>query len=83
MLNKIIVEVSKKNTSPELNDFLPWEKAVPLLEDILPEESSFLDHCYASFQQQLRKDRGSVLVEPSAQVNQWFSNKSLNFYLFI
>ncbi|KAF7251135.1 Sentrin-specific protease 7 [Varanus komodoensis] len=65
LLNKIMVEVSKKNTSPNLTDSLPWDQAV---KDISYEDSAFMDDCYESFQQQLQKDSASVLTDPVAQV---------------
>ncbi|XP_054829315.1 sentrin-specific protease 7 isoform X2 [Eublepharis macularius] len=61
-LTKIILEVSKKNSTPDLANFLPWKQAILLLQDISAEESSFFDYCYASFQQQ--KESTSVLVSP-------------------
>ncbi|XP_044297531.1 sentrin-specific protease 7 isoform X3 [Varanus komodoensis] len=64
LLNKIMVEVSKKNTSPNLTDSLPWDQAV---KDISYEDSAFMDDCYESFQQQLQKDSASVLTDPVAQ----------------
>ncbi|XP_053162215.1 sentrin-specific protease 7 isoform X2 [Hemicordylus capensis] len=66
-LNKIIMEVSKKNATPDLTDFLPWEQAVHLLKELSSNESSFMDDCFASFQQQLQKGSTSVLVERPSQ----------------
>uniref|UniRef100_A0A8C3FBC8 Sentrin-specific protease 7 n=1 Tax=Chrysemys picta bellii TaxID=8478 RepID=A0A8C3FBC8_CHRPI len=62
-LNEMIAEVSKKNRSPDLSDFLSWKQALPLFKDLSPEESSFMNCCQASFQQQMQKDS-----EPKANV---------------
>ncbi|XP_061484154.1 sentrin-specific protease 7 isoform X2 [Rhineura floridana] len=67
MLNKIIVEVSKKNVFPDLSDSLPWEEAILFLKEISCEENSLLDQCYESFQHQLQKESPSVLMEPPPQ----------------
>lgn len=63
-MTKIILEVSKRNSTPDLADFLPWEQAVLLFQDISAEESSFID--YSNLQQ---KESSSVLVELPPQVN--------------
>lgn len=76
MLNKIIVEVSKKNATSDLTDFIHWEQAFPLLKDLAPKESSFMACCSTSFQQQLKKDSNSVQAEPPPpQVHNFFSNR--------
>ncbi|XP_026514788.1 sentrin-specific protease 7 isoform X4 [Terrapene carolina triunguis] len=67
-LNEMIAEVSKKNRSPDLSDFLSWKQALPLFKDLSPEESSFMNCCQASFQQQMQKDSAPVLVNPLPQV---------------
>ncbi|XP_034646078.1 sentrin-specific protease 7 isoform X4 [Trachemys scripta elegans] len=67
-LNEMIAEVSKKNRSPDLSDFLSWKQALPLFKDLSPEESSFMNCCQASFQQQMQKDSAPVLVNPLSQV---------------
>uniref|UniRef100_A0A8C3FD78 Sentrin-specific protease 7 n=1 Tax=Chrysemys picta bellii TaxID=8478 RepID=A0A8C3FD78_CHRPI len=67
-LNEMIAEVSKKNRSPDLSDFLSWKQALPLFKDLSPEESSFMNCCQASFQQQMQKDSAPVLQEPKANV---------------
>ncbi|KAJ6633717.1 hypothetical protein lerEdw1_014317 [Lerista edwardsae] len=64
MLNKIIVEVSKKNATSDLTDFIHWEQAFALLKDLAPKENSFIASCSTSFQQQLQKDSNSVPAEP-------------------
>ncbi|XP_066474947.1 sentrin-specific protease 7 isoform X2 [Tiliqua scincoides] len=64
LLNKIIVEVSKKNATSDLTDFLPWEQAFVLLKDLAPKENSFIDYCSTTFQQQSQKDSTSVPAEP-------------------
>ncbi|XP_044857707.1 sentrin-specific protease 7 isoform X4 [Mauremys mutica] len=61
-LNEMIAEVSKKNRSPDLSDFLSWKQALPLFKDLSPEESSFMNCGQASFQQQTQKDSAPVLV---------------------
>nr|XP_008161045.1 sentrin-specific protease 7 isoform X4 [Chrysemys picta bellii] len=66
-LNEMIAEVSKKNRSPDLSDFLSWKQALPLFKDLSPEESSFMNCCQASFQQQMQKDSAPVLVNPLSQ----------------
>ncbi|XP_026514786.1 sentrin-specific protease 7 isoform X2 [Terrapene carolina triunguis] len=66
-LNEMIAEVSKKNRSPDLSDFLSWKQALPLFKDLSPEESSFMNCCQASFQQQMQKDSAPVLVNPLPQ----------------
>nr|XP_032660397.1 sentrin-specific protease 7 isoform X5 [Chelonoidis abingdonii] len=66
-LNEMIAEVSKKNRSPDLSDFLSWKQALPLFKDLSPEESSFMNCCQASFQQQTQKDSAPVLVNPLPQ----------------
>ncbi|XP_039382204.1 sentrin-specific protease 7 isoform X4 [Mauremys reevesii] len=63
-LNEMIAEVSKKNRSPDLSDFLSWKQALPLFKDLSPEESSFMNCGQASFQQQTQKDSAPVLVNP-------------------
>ncbi|XP_020640556.3 sentrin-specific protease 7 isoform X4 [Pogona vitticeps] len=68
MLNKILVEISKKNPSPDLTNSIPWEEV--LQEISCEEDSCFMDYCYESFQQQLQKDSVSVLTEtPPQQVS--------------
>nr|XP_016848063.1 PREDICTED: sentrin-specific protease 7 isoform X2 [Anolis carolinensis] len=64
MLNKIIVEVSKKNISPELTESLLWEQAV---KEISWEENSFMNYCYQSYHMQLQKDNASILTEQPSQ----------------
>ncbi|XP_062982946.1 sentrin-specific protease 7 isoform X2 [Elgaria multicarinata webbii] len=64
MLNKIILEVSKTNMSPDLTDSLPWEQAI---KEVSCEESTFMDDCYESFQKLLQKDSASLLTEPPPQ----------------
>ncbi|KAM9170203.1 sentrin-specific protease 7 isoform 3-T4 [Pangshura tecta] len=66
-LNEMIAEVSKKNRSPDLSDFLSWKQALPLFKDLSPEESSFMNCGQASFQQQTQKDSAPVLVNPLPQ----------------
>ena len=67
MLNKILVEISKKNPSPDLTNSTPWEE---VLQEITCEEGScFMNYCYESFQQQLQKDSVSVLTETPPQVS--------------
>ncbi|XP_006130775.2 sentrin-specific protease 7 isoform X1 [Pelodiscus sinensis] len=66
-LNEVIAEVSRKNRSPDLSDFLSWKHALPLFKDLSPEESSFMNCCQASFQQQLQKDSIPVLMDPLPQ----------------
>uniref|UniRef100_A0A8C3RPL7 SUMO specific peptidase 7 n=1 Tax=Chelydra serpentina TaxID=8475 RepID=A0A8C3RPL7_CHESE len=66
-LNEVIAEVSKKNRSPDLSDFLSWKQALPLFKDLSPEESSFMNCCQALFQQQMQKGSTPVL-EPKANV---------------
>nr|XP_056714153.1 sentrin-specific protease 7 [Euleptes europaea] len=61
VLNKIISEVSKKNSTPDLADFLPWKEAVLLLQDISSEESSIVADWFTLFQQ--LKESTSVMVE--------------------
>ncbi|XP_042313708.1 sentrin-specific protease 7 isoform X3 [Sceloporus undulatus] len=61
ILKKIIVEVSKKNSFPELTECIPWEQAI---KEIPREENSFMNYCYPSFQQQLQKD---ILTEQPHQ----------------
>ncbi|XP_060626686.2 sentrin-specific protease 7 isoform X2 [Anolis sagrei] len=64
MLNKILVEVSKKNMSPELTESLLWEQAV---KEISWEENAFMNYCYQSFQLQLQKDNASMLTKQPSQ----------------
>nr|XP_060626688.1 sentrin-specific protease 7 isoform X4 [Anolis sagrei ordinatus] len=64
MLNKIIVEVSKKNMSPELTESLLWEQAV---KEISWEENAFMNYCYQSFQLQLQKDNASMPTKQPSQ----------------
>ncbi|KAM7178073.1 sentrin-specific protease 7 isoform 4-T4 [Macrochelys suwanniensis] len=66
-LNEVIAEVSKKNRSPDLSDFLSWKQALPLFKDLSPEESSFMNCCQALFQQQMQKGSTPVLVNPLPQ----------------
>ncbi|KAL8190811.1 UNVERIFIED_CONTAM: hypothetical protein K2H54_061986 [Gekko kuhli] len=60
-LTKIILEVSKRNSTPDLTDFLPLKQAVLFLQDIPTEESSFINYNNNWFQQQ--KKSTSILVE--------------------
>ncbi|XP_073163078.1 sentrin-specific protease 7 isoform X7 [Lepidochelys kempii] len=66
-LNEVIAEVRKKNRSPDLSDYLSWKQALPLFKDLSPEESSFMNYCQASFQQQMQKSSTPVLVNPLPQ----------------
>ncbi|EMP34096.1 Sentrin-specific protease 7 [Chelonia mydas] len=66
-LNEVIAEVRKKNRSPDLSDYLSWKQALPLFKDLSPEESSFMNCCQASFQQQMQKSSTPVLVNPLPQ----------------
>ncbi|XP_074855404.1 sentrin-specific protease 7 isoform X3 [Carettochelys insculpta] len=66
-LNEVIAEVSKKNRSPDLSDFLSWRQALPLFKDLSPEENSFMNCCQASFQHQVQKDSAPVLGDPLPQ----------------
>ncbi|XP_038230527.1 sentrin-specific protease 7 isoform X5 [Dermochelys coriacea] len=66
-LNEVIAEVSKKNRSPDLSDYLSWKQALPLFKDLSPEESSFMNCCQASFQQQTQRSSTPVLVNPLPQ----------------
>lgn len=78
MLKKIIVEVSEKNATSDLAEYLPWEQGLVLLKDLTTKESSFIDYCTATFQQQLQKNSTSIPAEPPpALVNNIFSNRSL------
>ncbi|XP_060090546.1 sentrin-specific protease 7 [Heteronotia binoei] len=64
-LTKIILEVSKRNSTPDLAYFLPWKQAFLLFQDISSKESSFIDYYSTVFQQQ--KESTSVLVELPTQ----------------
>ncbi|CAI5772931.1 sentrin-specific protease 7 isoform X1 [Podarcis lilfordi] len=75
ILKKIIVEVSKKNASPDLCDYLLWEDAVEFLKEIPREENAFLDQCYEASQQHLQKDSTSVLMEPPPRESKPSLNK--------
>ncbi|XP_067402262.1 sentrin-specific protease 7 isoform X2 [Emydura macquarii macquarii] len=66
-LNEVIAEVSKKNRSPDLSDFLSWKQALPLFKDLSPEESSFMNCSHALVQQQVQKDSMPVLMDPLPQ----------------
>ncbi|XP_048349299.1 sentrin-specific protease 7 isoform X2 [Sphaerodactylus townsendi] len=65
ILNKIILEISKKNSTPDLIDFFPWKQAVLLLQDISAEECSFFDDCNMLLQE-LKKST-TVLEELQPQ----------------
>uniref|UniRef100_A0A8C8VF68 Sentrin-specific protease 7 n=1 Tax=Pelusios castaneus TaxID=367368 RepID=A0A8C8VF68_9SAUR len=66
-LNEVIAEVSKKNRSPDLCDFLSWKQALPLFKDLSPEESSFMNCCHTLVQQQVQKDSTPVPADPLPQ----------------
>ncbi|XP_077198222.1 sentrin-specific protease 7 isoform X2 [Paroedura picta] len=78
-LTKILLEVSKRNSTPDLNDFLPWKQAFILLQDISPEENSFIDYNNTLFLQQ--KESTSVLVELPSQESKLSLTKPSYFLL--
>uniref|UniRef100_A0A8C0GAZ6 SUMO specific peptidase 7 n=1 Tax=Chelonoidis abingdonii TaxID=106734 RepID=A0A8C0GAZ6_CHEAB len=63
-LNEMIAEVSKKNRSPDLSDFLSWKQALPLFKDLSPEESSFMNCCSVTFATSLKGPKANV-TKPS------------------
>uniref|UniRef100_A0A8D0HHB2 SUMO specific peptidase 7 n=1 Tax=Sphenodon punctatus TaxID=8508 RepID=A0A8D0HHB2_SPHPU len=66
-LNEVILEVSKNNNLPDLSDFLSWKQAFPLFDDLSSENSSFINCCHDSFQQQLKKNSAPALMESLSQ----------------
>uniref|UniRef100_A0A8D0HRJ1 SUMO specific peptidase 7 n=1 Tax=Sphenodon punctatus TaxID=8508 RepID=A0A8D0HRJ1_SPHPU len=77
-LNEVILEVSKNNNLPDLSDFLSWKQAFPLFDDLSSENSSFINCCHDSFQQQLKKNSAPEskinVIEPNYAVLQKQNN---------
>ncbi|NXX52753.1 SENP7 protease, partial [Scopus umbretta] len=66
-LTELITDVSKKNRAPDLLDFLSLKQALPLLKDLSPEESSFVNYCKDLIKQCMPKENTSDAHEPTVQ----------------
>ncbi|XP_075583878.1 sentrin-specific protease 7 isoform X2 [Pelecanus crispus] len=66
-LTKLITDVSKKNRAPDLSDFLSLKQALPLLKDLSPEESSFMNYSKDLIKQFMPKENTSDAHKPTVQ----------------
>ncbi|NXI49256.1 SENP7 protease, partial [Chloroceryle aenea] len=66
-LTELIRTVSKKNRAPDLPEFLSLKQALPLLKDLSPEESSFVNYSKGLLKECMPKENTSDALEPAVQ----------------
>lgn len=68
-LTELITGISKRNRAPDLSEFLSLKQALPLFEDLSPEESSFVSCNKNLLKQCMPKENTSDAHEPVIQVS--------------
>ncbi|KAL9866916.1 sentrin-specific protease 7 isoform 4-T4 [Geothlypis trichas] len=66
-LTELITGISKRNRAPDLSEFLSLKQALPLFEDLSPEESSFVSCNKNLLKQCMPKENTSDAHEPVIQ----------------
>uniref|UniRef100_A0A8C8AKY9 SUMO specific peptidase 7 n=1 Tax=Otus sunia TaxID=257818 RepID=A0A8C8AKY9_9STRI len=66
-LTALITVVSKKNRAPDLSEVLSLKQALPLLKDLSPEESSFMNYSKDLLKQCMPKEGTLEAHEPAVQ----------------
>ncbi|NWI92692.1 SENP7 protease, partial [Pitta sordida] len=66
-LTELITDVSRRNRAPDLAEFLTLKQALPLLKDLSPEESSFMNYHRALLKQYMLKENTSDAHETAVQ----------------